>query len=537
MPFDVIVVGAGINGAGLARDASMRGLRVLLLDKGDVGGGTTSWSTRLIHGGLRYLEHGELRLVRESLRERETLLRIAPHLVRALPLLIPLYPNRRRGALTVRAGMLAYDLLSLGKSLPRHRVLTPAEALRRAPGLDARGLQGAALFYDAQVEYAERLALENVLSAREHGALALTYARVERLLVEDEAVRGVEFKDMLGGGTHTARAPLVVNVAGPWVDEVLGSIGGAGEKLIGGTKGSHVVVRAFHGAPDAAVYVEAVEDGRPFFIIPWDDKFLIGTTDERYAGDLDRIEADEREIAYLLRETNRAFRSAHLGRADVLYTYAGVRPLPFVGTARDEAGITRRHFIRAAPHARGLFSVVGGKLTTYRSLAEETVEMLCKSLGRTPPPCATARTPLPGAATADFGALRDSFKAQSPLPRASGERLLKIYGVRAREVLALASNEPGLQAVVSEETGSIAAEVVHAFQDEMAETLIDCLMRRTLIGLNSRVGLDAIEGAARVARCFLGWDEERSTREVENYKRYVERFRPRFQSDKDNHRC
>src|ERR687886_1316775 len=329
--FDVIVIGAGINGAGVARDAAMRGLKVLLLDKGDVASGTSSWSTRLIHGGLRYLEHGEVGLVRESLRERETLLRrVAPHLVRPLPLLIPLYANRRRGPLTVLAGMIAYDLLSPGSSLPPHRMLTPAEALRRAPGLEAEGLKGAALFFDAQAEYAERLALENALDARAHGAAVLTYARVERLVVEGGAVRGVEFLDLLGGAAHAARARVVLNVAGPWVDEVLGGTDAGVERLIGGTKGSHLVVRPFPGAPDAALYVEALEDGRPFFIIPWDGKYLVGTTDERYAGDLDRVRADGREIEYLLREANRAVPSAGLTRADVLYTYPGVRPLPFV---------------------------------------------------------------------------------------------------------------------------------------------------------------------------------------------------------------
>ncbi|HYO63548.1 MAG TPA: FAD-dependent oxidoreductase, partial [Pyrinomonadaceae bacterium] len=182
--FDVIVVGAGINGAGVARDAARRGLRVLVLDRSDVGAGTTSWSTRLIHGGLRYLEHGEVGLVRESLRERERLFRVAPHLVRPLPLLIPLYEGARRGPLTVRAGMLAYDLLSPDKSLPRHRMHSRAETLRHAPALSPRALRGAALYYDAQVEFPERLALENALAARTHGATVLTYARVVRLLRE-----------------------------------------------------------------------------------------------------------------------------------------------------------------------------------------------------------------------------------------------------------------------------------------------------------------------------------------------------------------
>jgi len=523
--FDVVIVGAGVNGCGVARDAAMRGLGVLLVDKGDISSGTTAASTRLIHGGLRYLEHGEVGLVRESLRERETLLRtVAPHLVRPLPMLVPVYAGRRRGTLTIRAGMLAYDLLSASKSLPRHRMLTAAEAREHAPGLAAEGLRGAALFYDAQVEYAERLAVENALAARAHGATVLTYARVERLLVEDGAVAGVVFTDLLGGATHRARAPFVLNAAGPWVDEVLEGSGAEGERLIGGTKGSHIVVRAFDGAPRSAVYAEAFEDGRPFFVVPWDKKLLVGTTDERYAGDLDRVEADAREIGYLLRETNRAFPTARLTRVDVLYTYSGVRPLPRIAEG-EEGGITRRHFVRPSS-ASGLYSVVGGKLTTYRALAEGAVDLIFRTLGRTPPPCETAAVPLLGAAVKDFDAFRRDFDTRSTLPPESTVRLLKVYGAQAAEVLRLAQSDAELSQIISEETGTIAAEVVYAFREEMAETLTDCLMRRTMVGLNGSVGLDALERAARVARKFLGWDDRRASCEVETYRSYVERFRP-----------
>jgi len=524
-PFDVVVVGAGVNGCGVARDAAMRGLRVLLLDKGDISSGTTAASTRLIHGGLRYLEHGEVGLVRESLRERETLLRgVAPHLVRPLPMLVPVYEGRRRGPLTIRAGMLAYDLLSASRSLPRHRMLTAAEARAHAPGLETDGLRGAALFYDAQVEYAERLAVENALAARARGACVLTYARVERLLAEGDAVAGVVFTDLLGGATHEARAPVVVNAAGPWVDEVLGGSGARGERLIGGTKGSHLVVRDFAGAPRAAVYAEAVEDGRPFFVVPWDGKLLVGTTDERYAGDPGRVSADAREIEYLLRETNRAFPSARLTRGDVLYIYSGVRPLPRVAEG-EEGAVTRRHFVRPS-RVRGLYSVVGGKLTTYRALSEQVVDLIFRALGRTPPPCRTATVPLPGAAVEDSDAFRRDFEARSTLAPTSTARLLKVYGARASEVLRLAQSDEGLAQVISEETGTVAAEVVYAFREEMAETLADCLSRRTMVGLNGSVGLDAVERAARAARRFLGWTEARAAREVEEYLRHVNRLRP-----------
>ena len=350
--FDVIIIGAGINGAGIARDAAMRGLKVLLLDKGDIGGGTTSWSTRLIHGGLRYLEHGEFGLVRESLRERECLINIAPHLVRPLPLLVPIYKGARRGQWIMRAGMALYDLLSFDKSLPRHRMLSRAEALEEA-ALEPEGLLGAAVYYDAQAEYAERLVVENALSAVEHGAEVITYARVNRFIVESDCVLGVEFTSTLIDQRGEARGSVVINAAGPWVDRVLA---GASERtssnqrsdskrLIGGTKGSHIIVGAFPGAPSTAIYVEAQTDQRPFFIIPWNHKFLIGTTDIRYDGDLDAVHIEDDEIEYLLSETNRVIPSANLDRSKILYTYSGVRPLPFVGD-NDEHSITRRHFIK-----------------------------------------------------------------------------------------------------------------------------------------------------------------------------------------------
>jgi glycerol-3-phosphate dehydrogenase len=215
--------------------------------------------------------------------------------------------------------------------------------------------------------------------------------------------------------------------------------------------------------------------------------------------------------------------SAGLSREDVLYTYSGVRPLPHVG-AGEEAGITRRHFLKAS-RVRGLYSVVGGKLTTYRSLAEEAVDLLFKLRGETPPPCETGVRPLPGASGLDPA--RESLASESWLAPRTAARLLRVYGSRAREVARLAREEPELAEVVSEETASVAAEVVHAFREEMAETLADCLLRRTMVGLNGRLGLDALEASARIARRFLGWDEARAASEVESYRRHVARFRPK----------
>jgi glycerol-3-phosphate dehydrogenase len=528
--FDVIVIGAGINGAGIARDAAMRGLKVLLLDKGDLASGTTSWSTRLIHGGLRYLEHGEIGLVRESLRERERLLRIAPHLVKPLPMLIPIYENARRGKFTIKAGMIAYDILSFDKSLAHHHLLSREETLTRAPGLKAEGLRGAFVYYDAQIEYAERLVFENALSASQHGAAILTYARVDKFIVENDDVLGVEFTDVLSNTAHVARSLVTVNVSGPWVDNVLIGAGRVSDPLICGTKGSHLIVDEFPGAPADALYVEAEEDGRPFFIIPWNGAYLIGTTDLPYSENLDEVEASEAEIEYLLKETNRVIPEANLKRNAIRYTYSGVRPLP-CRTERDPASITRRHFIRDhAPALNCFISIVGGKLTTYRNLSEQAVDLLFNKLGREPPKCRTADEPLPGAPLEDPASFSKRFKAESNLPDAISKRLLRIYGVRANDVLRLAASDEELLKTFSPQTGAIGAEVIFSFHEEMAQTLTDCLMRRTLVGMNAAAGLDAVEAAARLAQRYLDWDDDRATREIADYRKYVRRFHPRAMS-------
>lgn len=528
VPFDLIVVGAGINGAGIARDAVMRGLRVLLLDKGDISAGTTSWSTRLIHGGLRYLEHREVGLVRESLKERERLLRIAPHLVRPLEFMIPIYADDKRGPRLVRLGMVAYDALSVDKSLDHHRMMSPQEALEREPGLSPEGLRGAAVYFDAQAEYPERLAVENALDARRRGAQVVPYAEVSELVREGRRVVGVTFQDRLdGGGRHTARAPLVVNASGPWVDKVLrGSSDAEATRRIGGTKGSHIVVGRFPGAPREALYIEA-DDGRPYFVVPWNGLFLIGTTDKRYTGDLDEVVADESEIEYLISETNRVIPGAGLGRDDVLYTYSGIRPLPHVSDG-GEGGITRRHIIEDhAPELEGLLTIIGGKLTTYRSLAEQCVTRVFAKLGRDGVKCRTGKEPLPGGAMEDIEAFRAQFVPVSGLPAPAAERLVRIYGSRAVEVLDTVADDPSLLEPLDPETGAIKAEVLFAFRAELAQNLSDLMLRRTMVGMNSQVAVGADEVAARVAVEHLNWSEERAVEEVARYRAYIARMTPR----------
>lgn len=526
-PFDLIIVGAGINGAGIAHDAALRGLHVLLLDKSGIGSGTTSYATRLIHGGLRYLEHAELSLVRESLHEREVLLRIAPHLVRPLPFLIPIYQGGKRGRRLIRLGMLAYDALSFDKSLPNHRMLNRQETLRYEPGLNPDGLEGAALYSDAQVEFPERLALENVLAARENGATVRTYARVNRFLWDRNRVAGVQWADLLTGEQREARAPITINAAGPWLDDLLETGPSLpSQRMIGGTKGSHIIVSPFSGAPKDALYVEARSNGRPYFIVPWNDLYLIGTTDLRYTGDLDRIVPGEDEIAYLIGETNAVIPGAGLDRVSVLYAYAGVRPLPFQ-PAGSESGITRRHIIRDhAPAVEGLISIIGGKLTTYRNLAQQAVDLAYRKMGRTPPRCATARIPLPGARTADYPAFERHFRDTSGLAPDSARQVLRVYGTRSYEILARAKGRTDLQ-VALDDRGAIGAEIPFSFEREFAVTLIDLFLRCTMVGWDPDVGIGPDRKAADLAERYAGWTGEEAERQVRVYREYVERYKPR----------
>ena len=295
----------------------------------------------------------------------------------------------------------------------------------------------------------------------------------------------------------------------------------------------------FSGAPSTALYAEAQLDRRPLFIIPWNGNYLIGTTDIRYEADPGEAKIDEQEIEYLLSETNRLIPKANLTRESILFTYSGVRPLAYSKDQREQS-ITRRHFIHDhSPRLNGFLSIVGGKLTTYRSLAEEAVNLLFKKLGRPDPGCSTELSPLPGAqipseiltGLSDVGSLRERFSRESGLPDFVTRRLVRIYGTRAWKVLQLTKAEPSLHEVFSKETGAIAAEVVFSFQHEMAQTLVDCLLRRTMIGFSATVGIGEDEAVARIAREHLGWSKERAEREVIAYRKYIERFRVESSSE------
>ena len=522
--YDLIVVGAGCNGAGIARDAAARGLRVALVEKEDIGSGTSSWSGRLIHGGLRYLEQGDIALVRESLRERELLFRLAPHLVKPVPLMMPLYKHNARPSWMIRIAMLAYDILSFDKSTVTHRILSRAQTVQRFPGMSKDGLRGSAIFMDGQVVWSERLCTEITLAAHADGAHIYTWSKVDGFPMEDGRIAGVHFTDMLNGTRHTLKASVVVNAAGPWVDMVLDDANVSERRHIGGAKGSHLIVNPFPGAPKDVVYYESRADGRLVLVIPWGDRYMIGTTDKKFDDDPDLAKADTAEMDYLLGEVNQLIPEAGLTPADVLYTYSGVRPLPYV-PAQSEWKVPRSHVIHDhGPKWPGLLSIIGGKLTTYRSLAEETVDLIYTMLGKKAPPCTTRSVLFPGARVADIGNFATMLKQSFPVPAAVVDRLVGVYGSRAGDILELGRDDPPLLNVFDPDSGAIAAELVFAFENEFCRTLTDALIRRIMVGLNGSCGRDVLERAADILARRQGWSDSRKKTEIDGYLSYIARF-------------
>lgn len=532
--YDVIIIGGGINGAGVARDAALRGLKTILVEKNDFASGSSSWSSRLIHGGLRYLEYFEFPLVRESLKEREVLLRTAPHLVSPLQLTIPIYGDRSRPYWKIWAGMILYDLFSFDKTLPVHRMLPKAKFKQLFRSLDEDNLTGGSQYYDGQVARAERLCLENIIAAQHAGATALNYAEVTELAIADSQISHVVCKDKLTGESFTIEGTsdvVVINTAGPWIDQVCQQGRKAGQKSPigtknknGGTKGSHIIVEQFPGAPGSTLYVEAKSDGRPFFIIPWLGKYLIGTTDLPYKEDIDNIKADNSEIDYLLQETNNIIPTANLGRDEVKFTYSGVRPLPN-SEGKKPGSITRKHIIfdHRPEGVNNLLTLIGGKLTTYRNVGEEIVDAILKRTKRSPQPCQTDVLPLPGCIFPTDQRIQQAITEYSAnISVKTIDHLFSIYGAQALAVLALTQEQPELCQLLDPNLPDIKAQVVYAVTQESAHTLVDILRRRTTLAMSGHYGMNLLPVVTATLQKYCGWTQEQCDRACADYRFYME---------------
>lgn len=514
--FDLAVVGGGIVGAGIARDAALRGLTVALVERGDFASGTSGKTSRLVHGGLRYLKNFKIGLVRQAVRERDLLLREAPALVKPLAFTIPAYRGRGSGPMTLRFGLFVYDLLSRDKVLPRRRWLDSAGVKAREAALAEGSLLGGGLYHDAVTNDA-RLVLAVVRSAADAGAVVANYAEAIETVQQDGRVAGLRVRDRLDGSLVGLQARVVVNATGAWIDWLRSGRGGAA--TVRPTKGIHVFLPRDRVGNKEAVVLSARRDGRVVFVLPWGRLTLVGTTDTDFAGDPDHVVPEADDVAYLLETVNEAFPAAHLGPADVVSAYAGLRPLIRGRREASESDISREHAI--FQDGDGLISVAGGKLTTHRAMAQEIVDLVCQRLGR-PASRVTASKPF----GPDIDAVR-AFEAMG-FDRETADHLASRHEPAEIEPWL---HEPGARERIDPSLPYLQVEVCAAAESEMAMTLADALVRRLGVFYESPdQGLGAAPGAAERLADHLAWTPARVASEIEEYRTLVADHR-RFRED------
>lgn len=497
--FHVVVIGGGINGVAIARECARAGKRTLLVEQNDFASGVTSRSTRIIHGGLRYLEHGELGLVRESVRDRERLLVERSHLVHPLQFLFLLNENSERSALKVRFGLWVYQRLAGKKS----RAVSEMDLARVQRGLDAGHRWQILNYEDAQCEFPERLVAEWMTEAADAGAVVRNHCELIAVDVSQGRARGALLRDRTTGKDFHVDASWVINCTGPWVDRICQrSTVRTGKPLVGGVRGSHIVLPRFAGAPNAALYTEAA-DGRPVFVIPWNDQIMVGSTEVPDTGDPAKTTPSQEEIDYLLRTVTQLFPKAKLSPQQIKYAFAGVRPLP---NSQDKpSAITRRHILHdhSSDGAARMISVIGGKLTTAASLARECA----RKIG--------IRVPEPKAITVGPGSALDPMLDQEVIAIAragsvseeTARGLVEWHGQHAMEIARMALVSADMRAPICPHTSHIVAEVVEAYRKEYAVTLADVLLRRVPVAFGSCWSESCSREAALRIGAVLGWND------------------------------
>jgi glycerol-3-phosphate dehydrogenase len=509
--FHVIVIGGGINGVAIARECARAGKRTLLVEQNDLASGVTSRSTRIIHGGLRYLEHGEVSLVRESVRERERLLRERSHLVHPVQFLFLLNEQSQRSAMKVRAGLWMYQRFA------KRRAPTPSEIeLKRVQrALDA-GHQWLLLNYeDAQCEFPERLVAEWATEAAEAGAVIRNHCEVLAVNVGGGRARGVLLRDRTTKRDERVDGSWIINCTGPWADRICQrSTIRTGKPMIGGVRGSHIVMPRFSGAPTAALYTEAA-DGRPVFVLPWNEQLLVGTTEVADSGDPGKTSPSTEEIDYLLRTVSKLFPKAKFSAHDIKYAFAGVRPLPNVPGDKP-SGVTRRHFLHdhTDEGAAKLLSVIGGKLTTAASLARECARKIGLAVEE------------PKSIAIGSGSSLDPMLDQEVLDIAragsvseeTARGMMEWHGKRAMDMARMALVGAELRAPICPHTSHIVAEVVEAYRKEFAITLGDALLRRVPVALGACWSESCSREAALRIGAVMGWNEHDLGENLESFE-------------------
>ena len=508
--FHVVVIGGGINGVAIARECARAGKRTLLVEQNDFASGVTSRSTRIIHGGLRYLEHGELGLVRESVRERERLLRERSHLVHPMQFLFLLNERSQRSALKVRAGLWLYQRLARKRPNP----LSQMELKRVERVLDAGHQWSIFNYEDAQCEFPERLVAEWMMEAAEAGAVVRNHCEVLAVDVSQGRARGVLLRDRLSGKDEHVDAGWILNCAGPWVDRVCQrSAIRTSKPLLGGVRGSHIVLPRFVGAPTAALYTEAA-DGRPVFVLPWNEMVMVGTTEVADASDPGKTAPSNEEIEYLFRTVVKLFPKARLAAHDIKYAFAGVRPLPNSGG--KASAITRRHFLHdhTSEGATRLISVIGGKLTTAASLARECARKIGIPVRN---PASLALVPGSSLDPAMDQEVSDIARAGS-VSEETARTMMEWHGRRAIDIARMALVSAELRAPICPHSAHIVAEVVQAYRNEFAVTLADVLLRRIPVALGACWSESCSREAALRIGAVLGWNEQDLGSNLESFE-------------------
>lgn len=530
-PFDMLIVGGGITGAGVAREAALAGFRTALLERDDFASGTSSRSSRLVHGGVRYLEHGHIGLVFESSRERRLLLELAPHLVRPLAFTWPVYRGARVPLWKMRAGLTLYDALSLFRNT-RHHALNRAGVLAAEPALSPDDMVGGARYWDAATDDS-RLTLASALAAREAGASVANHVTVVAGVHATDAagrLTGVLAEDRLTGAVFPVQARVIINATGPWSDATAALTGSPQGSQLFGSAGAHIAVPRNRVGNNDAVTIVSPLDGRVMFVLPAGVHTIIGTTERPAHAGPDDIRATRAEVTYLLQSVNRCFPFAQLTMDDVVSAWCGIRPLAAVRAGEHSANAASRE--HAITHrADGLVSVTGGKLTTYRAMAADVLAHARNELpksGVAPvlahAPQSSESTPLPGGDIVS----RDATMADARSTvhdAAVGERLALAYGSRWRNVWSYVQRDASLGHRLSGDLPYLLAEVAHAVEREMAASLSDVLVRRTHVAFETRDnGRAAARRIAPLMAALLQWSEQETARQLDAYDRDVARL-------------